>query len=133
MMYESDDKEEEIGEYSHVYLWWCSIFKMKTLIGERKYLVLEKLIRSVLSQYHANSAVERSLSDNNNTFQTERSNMLEETIISLRRTEEHAQSKGGAENVGISESMLNHINDANCKDDERLRKEKEAMEDARRL
>ena len=33
----------------------------------------------------------------------------------------------------ISESMLNHINDAKCKDDERLRKEKEAMEDARRL
>ena len=29
--------------------------------------------------------------------------------------------------------MLNHINDAKLKDDERLRKEKEAMEDARRL
>ena len=29
--------------------------------------------------------------------------------------------------------MLNHINDAKRKDDERLRKEKEAIEDARRL
>ena len=29
--------------------------------------------------------------------------------------------------------MLNHINDAKRKDDERLRKEKEAMEDAKRL
>ena len=46
---------------------------------------------------------------------------------------EHARSKWGAENVVISESMLNHINDAKRKDDERLRKEKEAMEDARRL
>ena len=36
-------------------------------------------------------------------------------------------------NVVISESMLNHINDAKHKDDERLIKEKEAMEDARRL
>ena len=33
----------------------------------------------------------------------------------------------------ISESMLNHMNDAKHKDDERLRKEKEAIEDARRL
>ena len=37
---------------------------------------------------------------------------------------EHAQRKGEAENVVISESMLNHINDAKRKDDERLRKEK---------
>ena len=32
-----------------------------------------------------------------------------------------------------SESMLNHMNDAKHKDDERIRKEKEATEDARRL
>ena len=30
----------------------------------------------------------------------------------------------------ISEGMLNHIYDAKCKDNERLRKEKEPMEDA---
>ena len=110
---------------------WCdSIFEMKTLIGERKYPMLEKLIKSVLLPLH--HAVERSLSDNNNTVQTERNNMLEETIVSLKM-KEHAQSKGGAENVVISESILNHINDAKCKDNGRLRKEKVAMEDARRL
>ena len=92
MMYESDDKVEEIGEHNHVDHWWHSIFKMKTLIGERKYLMLEKLIKSLLSLHHANSAGERSLSDNSNTVQTERNNMLEETIISLRRMKEHAQS-----------------------------------------
>ena len=86
-----------------------------------------------MSLDHANSAVERSLSGNSNTVQTERNNMLEETIISLRRMKEHARSKGGAENVVMPESMLNHINDANRKDDERLRREKEATEDARRL
>ena len=129
MMYESDDKVEEIGEHNRVDHWWRSIFKMKTLIGKRKYPLLENSIKSVLSLHHANSAVERSLSDNNNTVQTERNNMLEETIISLRRMKEHARSKGGAENVLISESMLNHINDAKRKDDERLRKEKEAMEE----
>ena len=43
----------------------------------------------MLSLNHADSAVERSLSDNNNTVQTERNNMLKETIISLRRMKEH--------------------------------------------
>ena len=105
-MYESDDKVEEIGQHDRVDHWWRSIFKMKTLIGERKYPMLENLIKSVLSLHHANSAVERSLPDNDNTVQTERNNMLEETIISLRRMKEHARSKGGAENVVISESML---------------------------
>ena len=133
MIYGSDDKVEEIGEHNRVDHWWRSIFKMKILIGERKYPMLEKLIKSVLSLDHANSAVERSLSGNSNTVQTERNNMLEETIISLRRMKEHARSKGGAENVVMPESMLNHINDANRKDDERLRREKEATEDARRL
>ena len=90
MMYESDDKVEEIGENNRVDHWWHSIFKMKTIIGERKYPMLEKLIKSVLFLYHANSAVERSLLDNINTVQTERNNMLEETIISLRRMKEHA-------------------------------------------
>ena len=50
--------------------------------------------------------------------------MLKETIISSRRMKEHPRSKGGAENVVISESMLNQINDAKRKDDERLRKRK---------
>ena len=86
MMYESDDKVEEIGEHIRVDHWWRSIFKMKTVIRERKYSMLEKLIKSLLSLHHANSAVERCLSDNNETVQTERNNMLEETIISVRRT-----------------------------------------------
>ena len=90
MMCESDDKVEEIGGCNHVDHWWHSIFKMKTLIGERKYPMLEKLIKSVLSLHHANSAVERSLSDSNNTVQTERNNMCEETITSLRRMKDHA-------------------------------------------
>ena len=55
----------------------------------------------MLSLRHPNSAVERSLSDNNNTVQTERNNMFEETIVSLRRMKEDARSKRGAENVVI--------------------------------
>ena len=67
MMYESDDKVEEIGGHNRVDHYWRSIFKIKTLTGERKYRILEKLINSVLSLNHADSAVERSLPDNNNT------------------------------------------------------------------
>ena len=48
MMYERDDKVEEIREHNRFDHWWRSIFKMKTLIGERKYPMLEKLIKSVV-------------------------------------------------------------------------------------
>ena len=41
MMYESDDKVEEIGEHNCVDHCWRSIFKMKTIIGKRKYPMLE--------------------------------------------------------------------------------------------
>ena len=36
MMYERDDKVEEIREHNRFDDWWRSIFKMKTLIGERE-------------------------------------------------------------------------------------------------
>ena len=48
MMYERDDKVEEIREHNRFDHWWRSVFKMKTLIGERKYPMLEKLIKSVV-------------------------------------------------------------------------------------
>ena len=67
MMHGSDDKVKEIGEKNRVDHWWRSIFKMKTLIGDRKYPKLEKIIKNLLSLHHANSAVERSFSGNNNT------------------------------------------------------------------
>ena len=41
MMYESEDRVEEIGELNRVDHWWYSIIKMKALIGERKYPMLE--------------------------------------------------------------------------------------------
>ena len=97
MMYESDDKVEEIGENNRVYHWWYSIFKIKTLIGERKCPMLEKLIKSVLSLHHV---VESSLTDSNNTVQTERINMLEETIISLKKNERTCTKQRGSRKCG---------------------------------
>ena len=55
MMYESDGKVEEIRANNRGDQWWRPIFKMKTLIGERKYPKLEKLINSVLFLHYANS------------------------------------------------------------------------------
>ena len=60
----SDRQDERIDHY------WQSVFKLKTLSGTRKYPLLAKLVKSVLSLHHGNSAVERSLSDNKNTVTT---------------------------------------------------------------
>ena len=100
MMYESDDKVEKIGEHSRVDHCWRSIFKRKTLTGERKYPMLEKLIKSVLSLHHANGAVERSLSSNNNAVQTERNKMLEENHCKLRKTERTCMKQRGSKKCG---------------------------------
>ena len=76
--------------------------------------------------------MERSLSDNKNTVQNERDHLLEGTIIGLRRMKEYARSKGGAENVVISERMVKHIIEARKLDEERLRKEREAKEELKK-
>ena len=81
MMYESDDKVEDIGEHNRLDHCWRSIFKMKTLIGERNHPMLEKLIKSVLFLHHANKAVERSLSDNNNAVQAEGITCLRKPLL----------------------------------------------------
>ena len=56
MMHRSDDKVEEIGEKNRVDHWWRSIFKMKTLIGDRKSPKLEKMIKNLFSLHHVVSA-----------------------------------------------------------------------------
>ena len=132
VLYQSDDKVDILEEQSRADHYWHSVFSLKTLVGEKKYPLLEKLVKSILSLHHGNSTVERSLSDNKNTVQNERDHLLEGTIIGLRRMKEYARSKGGAEHVVISERMVKHIIEARKLDEERLRKEREAKEELKR-
>lgn len=56
------------------------MFKLKTLSGARKYPLLTKLVKSVFSLYHGNTAVEPLLSDNKNTVTTDRTELLNSII-----------------------------------------------------
>ena len=48
--------------------YWRAVLAIKSYSGEPKYTLLGTLVKSVLSLYLGNVAVERSLSDNKNTL-----------------------------------------------------------------
>ena len=118
-LYQVENEKNLTGQDERIYYYWQNVFKLKTLPGAHKYPLLAKLVKSVLSLHHGNSAVERSLSDNENTVTTDRTELLDETVISLRRMTEYARSKGSAHNIivvktkkgwrmnGIRRSFLN--------------------------
>ena len=81
--------------------YWGKIFKFQLATGEPKYENLSKVVKSVLSLYNGNAAVERSLSDNKNTCTKECVNLLPETLIGLRRMKEYARSVGGAHRITV--------------------------------
>jgi hypothetical protein len=64
--------------------------QVNNCIFHKKYPTLEKVIKSTLCLPCGNSAVERSLSYNKGTEEAERDNFMEDTIINLRRLNEHA-------------------------------------------
>ena len=64
VFYLSDDKVnifegQSLGDHC-----WHSVFFLESLVGKKKYPLLEKLVRSILLLYHDNSAVERLLVNN---------------------------------------------------------------------
>ena len=58
---------------------------------------------------------------------------MEQTMINLRRMKEYAQANDSAEKVVVLEKMLQGMAEAKRKDDERLRKEREAKEEVERM
>ena len=75
------------------------VFTFMSSNGERKYQLLSKIVKSFLSLPNGNASVERSVSDNKNTFTNERINLKEETLMAFRRAKEYARDRGGAHNV----------------------------------
>ena len=128
---EADDLVGEMVGDTRIGHWWRSIFEIKTLSGERKYSLIEKVVKSV-SLHNGYSAVERSLSDNKRTADAERDHLMEQVIINLRRMKEYARANGGAEKVVVSEKMIQGMTEAKRKDEERLGKEREAKEEVER-
>ena len=112
-------QDEQIDHY------WQSLFKLKTLSGARKYPLPTKLVKSVFSLYHGNTAVEPSLSDNKNTVTTDRTELLNETIVSLSRMKVYARSKGGTHNVFVTPRMAQLLGEVKKKNEEKLENEEE--------
>ena len=104
------------------------MFKLKKLSRARKYPLLAKLVKSVLSLHHGNSAVEPSLSNSKITVTTDRTELLDKTIISLCRIKEYARSKGGAHNVIVTPRMAQSLGEVKKKKEERLENERNKKE-----
>lgn len=73
----------------------------------KKFLHLEKVLKSFLCLQSGNASVERSLSDNKNTVSAERTNLGLETLKGLRLSKDYARREGGAHNVNtLSTDMI---------------------------
>ena len=105
--------------------YWGSIFDIKTLSGEKKYMILPRLIKSILCLQNGNAAVERSLSDNKNTIAPERVRLSPETVVGLRRLKEYGRKAGGAHCVNITDSMMEGMKEASRLNQQRLTEEKQ--------
>ena len=107
------------------------MFKIKTTSGETKYNQLQKVVKSVLSLQNANAAVERSLSDNKITLTKERIGLLPETLTGLRRMKEYARHKGGSHCIVFTQNMLEGMEEAKRKNDERILEDNKAEKRAK--
>ena len=111
--------------------YWREVFKIKTTSGETKYNQLQKVVKSVLSLQNANAAVERSLSDSKITLTKERIGLLPETLICLRRMKEYARHKGGSHCIAFTQNMLEGMEEAKRKNDERILEDNKAEKRAK--
>ena len=124
-LYQAESEKNVTAQDEQIDHYWQSLFKLKTLSGARKYPLPTKLVKSVFSLYHGNTAVEPLLSDNKNTVTTDRTELLNETIISLSRMKEYARSKGGTHNVFVTPRMAQLLGEVKKKNEEKLENEEE--------
>ena len=112
--------------------YWRAIFETKTMSGENKYIMLPPLVKAILSLQNGNSAVERSLSDNNNLVTGERTGIMHETIVGLRLIKQHARIAGGAHYVNITDEMKDGMKEACRLNQKRMNEGKEKKEKERK-
>ena len=132
-LYQAEDDSKngrEVGKSweGRVDHYWRGIFKIKNSSGTQRHTALPKLVKSVLSLQNANAAVERSLSDNGNTFTKDRVNLMPETLIGLRHIKEYARSKGGSHCIVVNDKMIEGMASAKRKNDKRMLQEKKPKE-----
>ena len=92
------------------------MFSLKTLCGSPRYPLLFIAVKTYYSLQNGNAAVERSLSDNKNTFAKERTSLVEETLKAPRLSKEFVRRNDGAHKVIVALEMRNSILDTYNKD-----------------
>ena len=75
--------------------YWRNVSKIKSPSGSKKYVILNRLVKSWLSFYHGNPEVERSLSDNKNTDTPERTSLSEQAVNGLRKAIDFVRKSHG--------------------------------------
>ena len=107
-------------------------FQIKTTSGTLKYTKLPPLIKAILAFQNGNATVEWSLSDNKNSVTSERTDLMDKTIVGLRHMKEYGRKHGGAHKVPITTEMINGMKEAKRMDDQHLKEkaEKKKLNDA---
>jgi len=107
--------------------YWADVFQEKSLQGEWKYSILQKLVKGLLCLAHGNADVERSLSAKKKTVTPERTSLGELTINGLRTVKGHVKVSGEPQNVKITKGLLHAWRDAHKAHAKRLADEREEL------
>ena len=123
-VYQAGDIDSTTRRVDH----YCAeAFKEKSLQGEFKYSILQKLIKSLLSLAHGNADVERSLSANKKTVTPDRASLGDLTINGLRAVKDRVRVCGAPHKVEITKGLLRAANKAHKAYSKRLSDEKEQL------
>jgi len=118
------DEESATRRVDH---YWADVFQEKSLQGECKHSVLQKLVKGLLCLAHGNADVERSRSANKKTVTPDRTSLGELTINGLRTVKDHVKVSGEPQNVKITKGLLEASRDAHKAHAKRLADEREEL------
>ncbi|CAF2034039.1 unnamed protein product [Rotaria magnacalcarata] len=132
---------DEVIKYHPIDNYWKHVFAIKTSSGIVKFIVLPKLIKSLLSLSHGNADVERGFSENAALITDDRSSLSDISINGLRATKDAVKfyGQGKVHEVPICKGLLDSVKEAHsrCQVDQerkqRILKGKEAIEAAAKL
>ena len=81
--------------YDRVDNYWAKVFGIQTAMGDKKFNLLARVVKSAVCIHHVNADVERSLSDSKNTVRDERTRLSELTIHGLRLAKDFVHANDG--------------------------------------
>jgi hypothetical protein len=96
---------QEIIKYQPIDYYWKHIFAMKNSSGGTKYLILSKLVKSILSLSHGNADVERGFSENASLVTDDRSSLSNTSINGLRATKDAVKFYGSGKVHEVSKTI----------------------------